>query len=141
MKRQTPPDGIVITFPVQFLKDLSYTKYPEVVQIGIKTRIVYGLRELSRKMNDVISNPDSGYWIHSMNTRPTVDIEFVYITVLGRILWRGNCLGFEPGGEKKFEDGRKRTAKNWLLIGNIIPAPGEFRFKGTQGFRYTDKIF
>jgi hypothetical protein len=139
----TPPDGIVITLPVNFLWDLGMAAscLAKLEGVSKKGLILRGYRMLLQKMKYVIDHPDNSYWMHSMGSKPNIEFEYVYFTVLGFIKWRGNVLRWEDGHEKKFDDGRKRTAKHWLYVCNIINAPTYFPYKGTQGFRYTQKIF
>lgn len=133
------PEAIVITFPVQFLKDLAttipYGSYES------KQLILRGYKMLMKEVDQLMKNPDETIWIHSMGNKPQHDVLYVYISVLNTIKWKAKVVGFEPGGEKRFTDGRKRFAKNWLLLSDFIKAPEEIKFKGCQGFRYSEKLF
>ena len=81
-------------------------------------------------------------WCHKISAVPTIDVLYCYISVLNRIHFRANIGGFEPGGTKKFEDGRDCTAKHWMILTHpFIKAPEKIYFKGCQGFRYTEKLF
>lgn len=142
-----PPDGIVVTLPVVFLLDLlsdTEKRSWEHSSSGVpsqKVLIQRGYKKLVKEMKWIMKDPDDCYWMHSLGTKPTLEVEYVYMTVLGKIKWRGNILRWEPGHTKNFPDGRKCTAKHWLYLCNIIPAPADFPFKGCQGFRYTHKLF
>lgn len=135
-------EGIIITFPVQFLSDLG-----ESIPIGLgkprtqKEHVLTGFKECIRQLEAVRTNPDDNIWNHSIGSKPTREVLYAYITILGKIRYRANIAAWEPGGEKEFNDGRKRTAKHWLILSDLIKAPKEIECKGFQGFRYTDKLF
>lgn len=143
--RTTPPDGIIVTLPVQFLLDLAESRVGLRNEFGMrytrKENVLHGYRQCCKEMKSVMKDPDQNYWIHSMPVRPTLSFEFVYFTCLGSIGWRGNLLEWKPGGTLSFPDGRHNTAKHWMLVCNLIDAPGYIPFKGSQGFRYTSKLF
>ncbi len=63
------------------------------------------------------------------------EILYCYVNILSKIRYKAKVIGFEPGGEKEFDDGRKRTAKHWLLLHEFEKVP-EIRMGGFQGFRY-----
>lgn len=136
-------DGIIITFPVQFLLDLSNSpKVPrQCGRYSPKTAILLGFKECIRQLEAVRTNPDDNIWNHSIGTKPTREVLYAYITILGKIRYRANIAAWEPGGEKQFNDGRKRTAKHWLILSDLMKAPKDIECKGFQGFRYTDKLF
>ncbi len=141
------PDAIVITFPVQFLLDLGYSKYiaqPEEDRLPFwdkKSLIMDGYYDLLRQLDHMEKNPDNNIWNHSIGNKPTHEVLHAYITILGVIHYRAKIVGWEAGHEKQFEDGRKRTAKHWLLLADFVKAPEVIPFKGCQGFRYTEKLF
>lgn len=135
-------DGIIITFPVQFLLDLSRLPHvPRNFAGTEKKSIMSGFKECIRQLEAVRTNPDDNIWNHSIGSKPTREVLYAYITILGKIRYRGNIAAWEPGGEKQFNDGRKRTAKHWLILSDLIKAPKEIECKGFQGFRYTEKLF
>lgn len=136
-------DGIIITFPVQFLLDLSNSpSVPgQVGRYSPKTAILLGFKECMRQLEAVRTNPDDNIWNHSIGSKPTMEVLYAYITILGKIRYRANIAAWQPGGTKKFSDGRKRTAKHWLVLSDLVAAPEEITCKGFQGFRYTDKLF
>lgn len=136
-------DGIIITFPVQFLYDLgiSVASPNSLVHVDKEICILTGFRECMRQLEAVRTNPDDNIWNHSIGTKPTREVLYAYITILGKIRYRANIAAWEPGGEKEFNDGRKRTAKHWLILSDLMKAPKDIECKGFQGFRYTDKLF
>lgn len=70
------------------------------------------------------------------------EIVYCYVTVLGKILYRANIGGFEPGGHRIFDDGRDCYAKNWMILTHpFIEANPRIPMKGFQGFRYTKLLF
>lgn len=131
-------DSIVITFPVRFLIDLA-GNCPLFYSADMI--IMKGYRKLVQQIDEQIAKPDNRIWYHSMNTKPTQTIEWAFITVLGKIRWRASVIEFQDRHEKQFEDGRKKFARNWLVLANFIKAPEEIPYKGTQGFRYSEKFF
>lgn len=135
-------DGIIITFPVQFLWDLGKS-FPTGLEKprSHKEHVLKGFKECIRQLEAVRTNPDDNIWNHSIGTKPTREVLYAYITILGKIRYRANIAAWEPGGEKQFNDGRKRTAKHWLILSDLMKAPKEIECKGFQGFRYTDKLF
>lgn len=145
-------DGIIITFPVQFLLDLAKERPPgKYTLIGgsgniyraatHKDHILFGFKECMRQLEAVRTNPDDNIWNHSIGSKPIREVLYAYITILGKIRYRANIAAWEPGGEKQFSDGRKRTAKHWLILSDLVKAPNEIECKGFQGFRYTEKLF
>jgi len=145
--RQENYEGIIVTMPVKFLYDLGVSYFSRNYYPGYenhysrKSLNIYGFREYIRQMEIVIKDENT-CWFHKMGTKPKKEVLYCYITVLGSILYRGNIAGFEPGGKKKFDDGRDCEAKHWLVLTHpFVKAPEKILFKGFQGFRYTHKLF
>lgn len=143
------PKGIIVTFPAQFFYDLGLHKlYSKDVQtwkekidnvnVILKNKkrcILAGYKEFLLQVNSIQQNPDTDYWLHSMGSKPTIDVHWCYIVTLGRIIYKAKILGWEKGGEKQFSDGRKKFAKHWLLLNEFERIP-DFKKAGFQGFRY-----
>jgi len=123
------PKAIIVTFPVQFLYDIGYG-------CGKKEIILNGFKECIRQIESIKHDPEM-YWLHSMGNKPVHEKEilYCYVNILSKIRYKAKVIGFEPGGEKEFDDGRKRTAKHWLLLHEFEKVP-EIRMGGFQGFRY-----
>lgn len=144
MDQNERPEGIIITFPVQFLYDLGegYVKDSKGRDLYDKEDcILRGFKECMRQLEDMRNNPDEQIWYHSIGSKPTREVLFVYITILGKVRYRANVAGWEPGGPKQFSNGRKREGKHWLILSDFFKAPEEIELKGFQGFRYTQKLF
>lgn len=135
-------EAIIITFPVEFLLDLAEPDRKHPYTQHTKNELaIEGLKECIRQIEYVKNNADENIWWHSIGTRPTQDVLYAYITILGKIRYRANVAGWYPGGEKEFNDGRKRSAKHWLCLSDFVAAPRDIERKGFQGFRYTNKLF
>ncbi len=143
MKIQQPPYAIVVTFPVKFLMDLAYSHSAEEIKhlTNIKEFILAGYKELNRQIDLMIAHPDQSTWNHSKGNKPAHEVVFAYISCLGKICWKAKVAEFQPGHEKEFSDGRKKFAKNWLVLCDFVKAPHDIPFKGMQGFRYVEKMF
>lgn len=145
--------AIIITLPVAFLTDLGKTVYDTLLlsdkekedygDYGIpgiaptkKGLIVEGFKRCIKEIEYCVSNPDE-VWYHSMNNKPvnSNEILYCYVNVLNKIRYRFKVIGFNPGGEIKFNDGRKWWAKNWLLMHQPEKIK-EIKMGGFQGFRY-----
>lgn len=145
------PDGIVITFPVQFLIDIAPgLNSVQTTMTGKKCRIRYntqkyiimaGYRKCIKQIEEVRRNEDTMWWWHSIGNKPTIDVLNAYIIILGRVRYKAVIAGWEPGGVKQFSDDRKLTAKHWLQLAYFEPAPIAIDRKGFQGFRYCTKLF
>lgn len=138
------PEAIIITFPVQFLRDIGISNAtPDEIKdlFTDKDFIRIGFTEVIHQLHHMSKNPDNNIWWHSMGIKPTQDVLYAYITILGKIRYRANIAGWDPSGIKQFSDGRKRTAKNWLMLCDFVVAPTDIIQQGFQGFRYTQKIF
>lgn len=149
-------DGIIITFPVKFLLDIApdntmkgsyFTNASGEVKSrrlrfhSKKNQVIAGYKICLREIEWVRQAPDDRWWNHSIGTKPTREVLYAYIVILGRVRYRANIVGWEAGGEKEFQDGRKRTAKHWLILGHFVPAPFAIKIKGSRGFQYTEKLF
>lgn len=145
-RRIDSPEAIIITFPVQFLIDVGISTFrgleDETLELfKDKDYILPGFTEVMRQLKQISEDPDNNIWWHSIGTKPTQHVLYAYITILGKIRYRATIASWEPGGEKQFNDGRKRTAKNWLMLSDLVPAPNDIVQKGFQGFRYSPIIF
>ncbi len=165
MNIEERPQGILITFPVQFLIDLGNTHYLNNVLkksynstreswkdyhkrifslIGTKgfyltdkkSTISYGYLDCLRQIN-ACKNESNIIWYHGMAKLPQFHDEllFCYINILSKIRFKARVIGFDPGGKIKFDDGRKREFNHWLLLNDFEPIP-QIRMGGFQGFRY-----
>jgi len=131
------PKAIIVTFPAQFFYDLGYSN-KDSGERDLKCKkdfILYGFKIFLRQINSIQQNPDTDYWLHSIGSKPTIDVQYCYIVTLGRIIYKAKILGWEQGGERQFNDGRKFTAKHWLLLNEFERIP-DFKKSGFQGFRY-----
>jgi hypothetical protein len=151
MIKNFQPQGIIITTPVKFLIELSHQIIREnhpgedcscLIKNTIqRSHILTGYKEYLRQMNVVIKNENST-WYAKISAVPTIEVLYCYITVLGRIQYRANIAGFEPGGFIQFDNGHELYANHWMILTHpFIKAPGLFNHKGFQGFRYTDFLF
>ncbi|MCI0489369.1 MAG: hypothetical protein L0229_22480 [Blastocatellia bacterium] len=115
------PVAIIRTFPFVFFREKS-------------------LREFVREWYEL--NQDDVVWICPMHRLPKIEVPYVYIVALNRLRYRVNLVGFEPGGERIFESGRRWTANHWMLMaGPVVKAPHKMVMSGFQGFRYSGFIF
>jgi hypothetical protein len=144
MDQSDQPEGILITFPVQFLYDLGEGYVKDSKGRDLYERedcILRGFKDCMRQLEAFAGNPDESIWYHSIGSKPTREVLFAYITILGKVRYRAKVAGWEPEGLRQFSDGRKREAKHWLLLSDFFKAPEEITLKGFQGFRYTQKLF
>ncbi len=132
------PEAIVITFPVQFLQDLVENKPRDQ---STKSILHEGLTALNRQVLAMIKDPEHSIWYHSIGNKPIHEVLYVFITILGKIRYKAKVVEWQEGHEKQFEDGRKRTAKNWLVLCDFQLAPKDIAFQGCQGFRYCKMFF
>jgi len=115
------PQAIIVTFPRVFFREVSRLQF---------VRQFCGM------------NRDDSYWICKMGNVPRIEVPYCYIVIDNRIRYRANIAGFERGGEREFDDGRKATARAWMILtAPVIKAPGRIERLGFQGFRYSDLIF
>jgi hypothetical protein len=159
------PQAIIVTFPVQFLCDLAYSilennyrlayqakrqykfrnfkkeklnvyteQQPNVILNSRKNMTIMGFKECIRQINECMINPEV-IWYHGMKNRPTADVLHCYVNILGKIRYRFKIIGFAPGGEMEFEDVRKKSFQNWLLL-HMPEKIKEIKMGGFQGFRY-----
>lgn len=146
------PEGIVITFPVQFLLDIApqlnscqtMTTGNGSYRIRYNTQkyqILAGYKQCIKQIEQVRKDAENAWWWHSIGSRPTIDVLNAYIIILGRVRYKAVIAGWEPGGEKQFSDNRKLTAKHWLQLAFFEPAPIVIEIKGFQSFRYCTKLF
>lgn len=146
------PEGIVITFPVQFLLDIApqlnscQTKIKSngsyrIRYNTLKYQTLAGYRKCITQIEEVRKKEDSMWWWHSIGTKARIDVLNAYIVILGRIRYKAVIVGWEPGGEKQFSDNRKLTAKHWLQLAYFESAPIAIEQKGFQGLRYCTKLF
>lgn len=106
--------------------------------INTKENIIkMGYGECIRQIESVKFDPE-GYWLHSMGNKPVDEqrVTHAYINILSKIRYKAKVIGFEPGGEQQFDDGRKRTAKHWLLLHEFEKLKPAIKMGGFQGFRY-----
>lgn len=120
-------DGIIVTFGQEMIKEKG------------------GLLAFTRWFKQVFEF-ETGYWMHKCKHAPKYDVQYVYISICGRIAWRCQYSGHYPAGSNigQLMPGAEETPVDWpyiVLSGPLIDAPGKINRKGFQGFRYTQKIF
>ena len=150
-KRTERTNAIIVTFPVKFLIDLGKPICEGKLNVddvtakkfgipGIrftkKGFICEGYKECIRQI-EALEHDDEIIWLHSMGNKPVndADILYCYVNILSKIRYRFKVIGFDPGSEIKFDDGRKRTAKHWLLMHSPEKIMN-IKMGGFQGFRY-----
>lgn len=113
--------AIIKTFPVVFFRELS-------------------LREFVRQWRSI--NQDGSCWVCPMPAVPRQEVLYCYIVIGNRIRYRCNISHFEPGGERIFSDGRRFTAKAWMVLtAPVVKPPHKIKKRGFQGFRYSEFLF
>lgn len=144
MKHTEKYYSIIITFPCAFLLDLAHS-LPEDEDdspfLEKSDYILKGFKECIRQIEAVRTHADDMVWYHSIGNRPTQEILWCYISILGKIRYKAKVVEWQPGHEKQFGDGRKMSAKHWLVLCDFVPAPHDIERKGFQGFRYTHELF
>lgn len=119
------PEAIIITYPLYLLK--RYGDYKS-------------FREGMLELND-----ENAAWFQRCRNKPKHEVPFVFIVVGGKIRFRLNCAGWDPGTPARVvrPDGTPNIIQ-WprlVLTGPVVEAPGNIEYKGFQGFRYTDTLF
>jgi len=130
--------GTVIT--QQFRKRIYKVEsadYPQSIKNTKAAKVLLGFKDCIRQIESVKFDPE-GYWLHSMGNKPVDEqrVTHAYINILSKIRYKAKVIGFEPGGEQQFDDGRKRTAKHWLLLHEFEKLKPAIKMGGFQGFRY-----
>jgi hypothetical protein len=116
------PAAIIVTFPRVFFREVSPRQF---------VRDFLGM-----------NSGEIEYWICKMGNVPRIEVPYCYIVINNRIRYRANIAGFEPGGERTFDDGRRATGRAWMILtAPVIKAPYRIQRTGFQGFRYSDLIF
>lgn len=123
------PEGIILTLPVAFFKDrgMSYSEF--------------------EKMFERYMRREDAIWNFRLTNLPKLDVAYVYLVFEGFIQFRCQLVMYERNVAKKFYDApdgkvREFPASNWVLFtGPAVKPESEFKMKGFQGFRYTQKIF
>ena len=97
-------------------------------------------REFVRSFMSI--NDGETCWYAKVGQVPKRDVLYCYVIIGNRVRYRANIVGFEPGGELTFSDGRSATAKVWMVLGApVVRAPHRIEMRGFQGFRYTDLLW
>lgn len=130
MIRNTPPEAILITWGKDMLTEGGNT-----------------LRAFMREF-ELLNVPGSGvdYWIQKCKNQPRYMPAHVYIVVCNRILYRANLSHWQDGssGVEIMKPNGLRAVIFWnrlVITGPVIKAPHKIKFRGFQGFRYTDEIY
>ncbi len=125
-------DGIIITISQGMLKEKGYRNW---------------LRNFLGSMEQNAAGEDIYYWMR-VGAEPKRDntLLYVYLCIGGKIRYRAFYAGSRPGGRKTFgnPDGSFKSieARAWVLLaGPVEKAPYTIKKQGTQGFRYTEKLF
>lgn len=114
------PSAIIVTFPRIFFREVS-------------------LRQFVREFCQM---SESDVWFCKFAAIPRCEVIHCYIVIENRVRYRANLVGFDPGGEMIFADGRTATARAWMLLcGPIVKAPYRISMRGFQGFRYSQLLF
>jgi hypothetical protein len=123
MESSTKKDYIIITFSQQMIKEKG------------------GLLAFWRDFMKVMNSPDH-VWCQGTGNKPTVDVDWCYIVIGGKIVGKAFIYAMEKGGEKEFTDGSAMVKKAWISLQGPLVRPGKKYYrKGFQGFRYTEFIF
>ena len=125
MKREIPPEGIIVTLPKRFFEEQDHATY---------------LKELEKVNND------EHVWYRVMKNLPKQDFLYVYTIIANKVHHRTMFAGLARNKTMKFPrpNGGIRTFENAnavIMAGPVVMAPYEIPMKGFQGFRYTEKIF
>lgn len=120
------PEGIILNIPKVFVGEVGED---------------YILRIFEDHLNH-----DGCYFQSKIIARPRQEVLYCYILHRGKIRWRTNIAGYEPGSTEIFNDGlggkRKVTARCWILLtGPVVRPPREIRMTGFRGFRYTEALW
>lgn len=86
---------------------------------------------------------DVFYWLRQGN-QPKMDgtLQYVYLCIGGKIRFRCLYGGSRGPREVEFNDGRKMSAKAWIVLsGPVTRPPRPIKKQGFQGFRYTEMLF
>lgn len=121
------PEGIVVTFGKEMMEE----------QGGAKRFLSNFLEQMDY---------DGAYWMHKCSNLPKVDVDHIYISVLGRLWGRVYCGGYkkDPKGVIGFTADEQPKTIDWnfiILAGPFERAPLRRELKGFQGFRYCTKLF
>lgn len=119
------PDGIVITFGREMMKDNG------------------GAKLFLRAFQETMAN-EEGLWMHKMSNRPTYDFVDVYIICMNRLYGRVKAIGFETGERECHRANDTCDIIDWqrlLLVGPFEPCPFKRELRGFQGFRKCTKLF
>src|SRR5436305_1254367 len=98
------PCAIIVTFPRVFFREMSPRRF---------------VREFL-----AMNTEDDWHWQCKIGNRARIEVVYCYIVIGNRIRYRANIAGFEPGGEREFDDGRKATARAWMILtAPVVKAP------------------
>lgn len=127
-KPVVPPEGLIITVSQGMIGDNGYRHW---------------LRNFLETMARNAEGEDWYYWLRiGGKVKQDRHMQYVYLCIGGKIRFRCIYAGCEPGGIKRFDDGKVISAKAWLLVaGPVERAPYPIKRQGFQGFRYTEKLF
>lgn len=89
---------------------------------------------------------EGDYWMHKCTNLPTVDVDVVYLSVLGRLWGKVFCGGYKSGSKLITGYTAEGFSKviDWnhiVLSGPFEHAPVRRKLKGFQGFRYATKLW
>lgn len=80
----------------------------------------------------------------ALSQMPKIDVLHIYLLINGEINIRLNIVGYESGANSNIKcwDNQYRSPKYWLICSNPISRPIEpIKFRGFQGFRYTEDLW
>lgn len=120
------PDGIVITISRAQIAEHGYRHW------------LRNFLEAMEPRHEV----DEFYCMRVSNQPKAKDLQYVYLCIGGKIRWRAYYGGSSGPRTIKFTDDREMSGRAWIYIGGpVTRAPHVIKRQGTQGFRYTKKLF
>jgi len=132
-KENVPPEGIVITFGQEMMKE----------QGGVKHFLENFLETMANHQDG-----EGDYWMHKCKNLPKVEVDHIYISCCGRLYGRVFCGGYVKPDKDNPQigytaDGREQEIKwNYIrLFGPLERCPFKRKLSGFQGFRYAEKLW
>ena len=84
---------------------------------------------------------DEGWIYFSLTGKPKIEVLYLYVITAGRVKYRFNIAGYEPGDSRMCWDGVSRCPRIWAICTAPMEAPAPISMKGFQGFRYTTLLW